>query len=464
MPAFWVPLVRADCMPETPSLQEQMELSPMVLRLIPTPPSSGATKTLPCSIEIYDVDAQGYLLEEEGFPSYTILEVFQQDWSQIVLTTPSTTTSTTTTANNDNSRNILDEKNVTTTSTEAVKNTNNQPNLNLLQPGMTIAIVHDTDTGFYKDLPVSLVNTTATPSDAETSGFLAFLTPYRYCVEPQVEGANFAAASLQAKPYEEHDIMIGATTTATEDQSASLVQENPFLLHQCVTVNQPYASLSNKDIQFLQSQPGYIPATAVSMDTTTPPTDAVLDEEIDPEQEGGKDDKNTNEPAPGEDEGDDDHWNAGLEFDELSIYNPNTTTTSGHNDTTMMNNNVTTELENDGDEETTETPAALPIEDDAAGTNQQDGGVLVDPTDVVLVEDIDTANDDNDDGNGDDAESEEDDDEADLDGQADDESSTEAAPAATSSGYRMAGTTTSVVVVATWVVWSGVGGYLYLAS
>ena len=185
---FWhLSPVHADCGLEEPSLQEQFDLSPIVVRVIAT---DGLTQSLLCGIEIYDND---YIVQDSNFPTYAILEVFKQDWNA----------------------------------------TNVQVSL---LPADKIPIIHDTDTGFYKDLPAQFTT--------DELGFLAFLYPYRTC--------NDDTAAL---PYE----------TATEN-----VLQNAYLFNECTTTNRAWSFVSDDDKLWLRSQQGHQAVPTVADDTTKP--------------------------------------------------------------------------------------------------------------------------------------------------------------------------------------------------
>ncbi|CAB9515179.1 expressed unknown protein [Seminavis robusta] len=178
-------LVVADCFFEDLPLQEGLKRAPIVVRLLYNCPS--AVVNLTCPIEAYN--GENYVVAQEGYQSYTISEVFQQEnWTEA----------------------------------EAP-----------LQPGMSIAVLYDTDTGFWRDLPFQLI--------ADPKGMLAFLSPYRTCVD--TSGANH------------YDLPAGV----------GLV-ETPFLLNECSTLNQRWSDLSDENVTFLRSQPGFL---NVSDDTTT---------------------------------------------------------------------------------------------------------------------------------------------------------------------------------------------------
>ena len=369
-------LVQADCFPETLSLRERMEETPVVARLVRTaaaPVGGNATsgtaqRSLPCSIEIYDEIARGYLLERDGYTSYTIVEIFRQDWTS-VLSLGGSGAST-------NS-----EMNATTTTTELddqEQGEDAQQLANLLQPGMEIAVVYDTDTGFYKNLPSSLsIATDIDDGGDEGGGFLAFLTPYRYCVETRVDAGNFVDASIQVVPYEQHGIMVASPTddTATAYNSTTrLIQENPFLLNECVDVNQLWRSVSKNDADFLRSLDGYIPPLVAT--TTTPEEeDEGEPEEQEEEEEEDKNDKNQNNEE--EEEEEEEEEPEGMDDDvvvEPTSASSNNTTTFNSTNTTnstavMMEENNATSLAVDAshDEET------LLVEDDASTTE----GILV---------------------------------------------------------------------------------------
>ena len=127
--------VEADCGIDEYTLQEEFDRARVVVRLLYNCPRDVVNIT--CNVEFYDGDE--YAITDEGYQSYTVAEVFKQDWTG-----------------------LLDVEDSVTHKV-------------ILQPGSHIAVLYDTDTGFRKDLPFNLI--------ADARGTLAFLTPYRQCIE-----------------------------------------------------------------------------------------------------------------------------------------------------------------------------------------------------------------------------------------------------------------------------------------
>jgi hypothetical protein len=199
-------MVQGDCAPTSLSLRDQAEVASFVLRLQPAPSHNSsattATTDLPCGIEIYQDGggAGGYVIDDSNFVLYEILEVFVQNWNGIVQ---------------------LEDETATTKDSPS--------SLYLLEPGMAIPIVYNTDTGFYKTLPSRLTE--------DPLGFLAMVQPYRFCLT-----LDETEDSLMVYPYEANQHLL----------------KNPFLLDDCdFNINRPWSTVPLEDQVFLRSLPDY---------------------------------------------------------------------------------------------------------------------------------------------------------------------------------------------------------------
>ena len=227
----------SDCAPSQPTLEEQFGISPLVVRV---EFDDSTTRDLPCGMEIHQ-EWRGYTIHNSSFPSYTVMEIFKQDWSEAAA--------------------VVDRGDDT----------------DILKPGDTIPIILNTDTGFYRALPARLTE--------DPQGFLVFLLPYRYCLDVDEEN------ELEVTPYPEDEFLL----------------ENPFLMNECVTVNQAWSTMMLEDQVFLRSQSNssiiFIPGEGDNNAATEPP------EEEENENESQADDYFTierqDDDAEKEDEGSD---------------------------------------------------------------------------------------------------------------------------------------------------------------
>ena len=205
--------VNADCAMDESTLPETFDRARFVVRLLYNCPRAVVNVT--CNVEVYD--GTEYVISDTGYQSYTVAEIFKQDWTGLI------------------------------------KNDDDDVNL-LLQPGRHIAVLYDSDTGFWKDLPLNLI--------ADARGTLAFLTPYRQCLE-ELNNDNSSS---------------GPGGTYSLERGEGLL-ENPFLLNECSALNQQWSDLSEQDVAFLRSQEGYLNMTDNGIsgpmipDTILPPTE-----------------------------------------------------------------------------------------------------------------------------------------------------------------------------------------------